>query len=110
MLLLTVLLHRDIRNHILVTYFPSALFVSVSWGSFLVSPEVVPGRMVLLVTTLLTLVTMLNTVRCGVPTNEPQSAVPYKYASRAAFAMVLQVLAPEIPTENYNVLEPKSVN
>ncbi|KAF4533286.1 hypothetical protein B566_EDAN004406 [Ephemera danica] len=76
MLLLTVLLHRDIRSHILVTYFPSALFVSVSWGSFLVSPEVVPGRMVLLVTTLLTLVTMLNTVRCGVPSNEPQSAAP----------------------------------
>lgn len=63
MLMLTVLLHRDIKSHILVTYFPSALFVSVSWGSFLVSPEVVPGRMVLLVTTLLTLVTMLNTVR-----------------------------------------------
>lgn len=54
---------REIRSHLLETYLPSLLFVIMSWGSFVVIPEVVPGRMVLLVTTLLSLVTMFDTVR-----------------------------------------------
>lgn len=45
------------------SYLPSTLFVVMSWGSFVVMPEVVPGRMVLLVTTLLSLVTMFDTIR-----------------------------------------------
>lgn len=39
----------------------------MSWGSFVVVPEIVPGRMVLLVTTLLSLVTMFDTVRNNSP-------------------------------------------
>lgn len=54
---------REIRSHLLETYLPSSLFVIMSWGGFCVIPEVVPGRMVLLVTTLLSLVTMFDTVR-----------------------------------------------
>uniref|UniRef100_A0A182Q7W9 Neurotransmitter-gated ion-channel transmembrane domain-containing protein n=1 Tax=Anopheles farauti TaxID=69004 RepID=A0A182Q7W9_9DIPT len=51
----------------LENYLPSTLFVSISWGSFVVVPEIVPGRMVLLVTTLLSLITMFDTVRNNSP-------------------------------------------
>jgi hypothetical protein len=47
----------------LETYVPTILFVVMSWGSFLVKPEVVPGRMVLLVTNLLSLVTLFEANR-----------------------------------------------
>ena len=39
------------------------LFVGVSWVSFLIKPEVVPGRMALLVTIFLVLVNIFNTAR-----------------------------------------------
>lgn len=51
----------------LENYLPSTLFVSISWGSFVVVPDIVPGRMVLLVTTLLSLVTMFDTVSNNSP-------------------------------------------
>lgn len=60
---LVITLSRELRSHLLESYLPSTLFVVMSWGSFVVMPEVVPGRMVLLVTTLLSLVTMFDTVR-----------------------------------------------
>ncbi|RZF44395.1 hypothetical protein LSTR_LSTR010024 [Laodelphax striatellus] len=62
-----ITMSREIRSHLLESYLPSSLFVIISWGSFVVMPEVVPGRMVLLVTTLLSLVTMFDTVRNNSP-------------------------------------------
>ncbi|XP_016659655.1 glycine receptor subunit alphaZ1-like [Acyrthosiphon pisum] len=59
---LVITLSRELRSHLLESYLPSTLFVIMSWGSFVVMPEVVPGRMVLLVTTLLSLVTMFDTI------------------------------------------------
>ena len=56
-------LQRRLSFHLLQTFIPSALFVWVGWLSFLVPPEVVPGRMVLTITTLLTLTAMFNAVR-----------------------------------------------
>ena len=56
-------LRRHITYHIIQTYIPSIIFVAVSWLSFLVPSDVVPGRMVLCVTTLLTLTSMFNSVR-----------------------------------------------
>jgi len=44
-------------------YLPSAMFVIVSWVSFLVKPEVVPGRMAMLVTLFLVLINIFNSVR-----------------------------------------------
>ena len=44
-------------------YLPCILFVCVSWVSFLIKPEMVPGRMALLVTLFLVLVNIFNTVR-----------------------------------------------
>ena len=39
------------------------MFVIVSWVSFLVKPEVVPGRMAMLVTLFLVLINIFNSVR-----------------------------------------------
>lgn len=55
------------KSYLLENYLPSTLFVSISWGSFVVVPDIVPGRMVLLVTTLLSLVTMFDTVSNNSP-------------------------------------------
>jgi len=62
-LLLTMGFHRVLATHILMTYFPSGLLVAVSWCSFIINPESVPGRITLIMTTLLTLVTMFNSLR-----------------------------------------------
>ncbi|KAF4513867.1 UNVERIFIED_CONTAM: hypothetical protein B566_EDAN017194 [Ephemera danica] len=59
---LTVKLFRRISYHLLQTYIPSMLFVIVSWLSFLVPPESVPGRMAICMTTLLTLTAMFAAV------------------------------------------------
>ena len=56
-------LKRHIGFHLTLTYIPSMIFVLVAWLSFLVPSDIVPGRMVLCVTTLLTLTSMFNSVR-----------------------------------------------
>jgi hypothetical protein len=42
-------LRRKVSHYIITYYLPSGMFVIVSWISFLVPPEIVPGRMTLLV-------------------------------------------------------------
>ncbi|XP_077283054.1 glycine receptor subunit alpha-4-like isoform X2 [Arctopsyche grandis] len=64
---LLITMSRELRSYLLECYLPSTLFVVMSWGGFCVIPEIVPGRMVLLVTTLLSLVTMIDTVRNNSP-------------------------------------------
>ncbi|OXA56740.1 Gamma-aminobutyric acid receptor subunit rho-2 [Folsomia candida] len=59
----TILLRRKLSYHLIQTYLPSTLFIIVSWLSFLVPPESVPGRMALCMTTLLTLTAMFSAVR-----------------------------------------------
>ena len=48
----------------------SGLFVVVSWISFLVNPEVIPGRMTLLVTIFLVLINIFNTIQTNSPKAE----------------------------------------
>ena len=48
------------------------MFVVVSWVSFLIKPEVVPGRMALLVTLFLVLINIFNSVRLD--TNKKKNA------------------------------------
>lgn len=43
---LAITLSREVKSYLLENYLPSTLFVSMSWGSFIVVPEIVPGRMV----------------------------------------------------------------
>ena len=47
---------RKTMQVLVQVYLPSFMFVIVSWISYLVKPEVVPGRMALLVTLFLVLV------------------------------------------------------
>lgn len=43
---LEITLSREVKSYLLENYLPSTLFVTMSWGSFVVVPEIVPGRMV----------------------------------------------------------------
>lgn len=50
-------------NYYIFNYFiPSGLFVIVSWVSFVIPPDSVPGRIALIITTLLVLVNIANTI------------------------------------------------
>ena len=54
----------------------SGLFVIVSWISFLIPMDVIPGRMALLVTLFLVLVNIFNTVTTNTPkVKEPEIIV-----------------------------------
>ena len=48
-------------------YMPSFIFVVASWISFVVKPEVVPGRMALLVTILLVQLNLFNNAKDKAP-------------------------------------------
>ncbi len=43
-------------------YLPSSLFVIVSWVSFLIPPEIVAGRMAMLITLLLVLINLFTSI------------------------------------------------
>jgi len=62
-----IALKRKILIHLTEAFMPSTLFVALSWLSFLIPPDVVPGRMALLVTMLLVLVNIFLRVTASVP-------------------------------------------
>ena len=53
----------------------TGLFVMVSWVSFLVPPEVVPGRMAMLITLFLVLINIFNQVTSKSPNTEGMNAI-----------------------------------
>lgn len=53
---------RHKLKYLYVYYLPSGLFVVVSWASFLIPPDVVPGRMALLITLFLVLINIFNII------------------------------------------------
>ena len=65
-----MILRRHVSHYIINYYLPSGLFVVVSWISFLVNPEVIPGRMTLLVTIFLVLINIFNTIQTNSPKAE----------------------------------------
>ncbi|XP_037786287.1 glycine receptor subunit alpha-2-like [Penaeus monodon] len=60
-------LRRQSGYHVLQTYVPTILIVSISWVSFWLDPNAVPGRVTLGVTTLLTLTTLASGIRASLP-------------------------------------------
>merc|ERR1712008_288643 len=66
---------RKMSFYIVTYYLPSGLFVVVSWISFLVNPEVIPGRMTLLVTIFLVLINIFNTIQTNSPKAEGLTAI-----------------------------------
>ena len=55
-------LKRHILKYLIIYYLPSGLFVVVSWVSFLIPPDVVPGRMAMLITLFLVLTNIFKYV------------------------------------------------
>ena len=60
-------LRRQNGYHVLQTYVPTILIVSISWVSFWLDANAVPGRVSLGVTTLLTLTTLASGIRQQLP-------------------------------------------
>lgn len=58
---------RQIGHHLIQTFTPSLLVVILSWLSFWLGLDAIPGRVTLLVTCLLTLVTMFTGLRSDIP-------------------------------------------
>lgn len=58
---------RHIGHHLIQTFAPSALVVVLSWFSFYLGLDAIPGRVTLLVTCMLTLVTMFTGLRSDIP-------------------------------------------
>ena len=71
----TVSLQRMRMQTIIQVYLPSTMFVMVSWVSFLIKPEVVPGRMALLITLFLVLTNIFNGVKATAPVSKRLNAV-----------------------------------
>ncbi|KAK7073528.1 hypothetical protein SK128_002168 [Halocaridina rubra] len=61
--LATMTFQRKYTSYLLTIYLPSGLFVGVAWLSFTWPPEVIPGRTVLIITSLLTVISMYGSVR-----------------------------------------------
>ncbi|XP_040566996.1 glycine receptor subunit alphaZ1 [Lepeophtheirus salmonis] len=70
-----LVLHRYVSTYIITYYLPSGLFVIVSWISFLIPMDVIPGRMGLLVMLFLVLVNIFNTVTTNTPKAEGLTAI-----------------------------------
>ena len=70
-----ITLKRKMTHYIISWYLPSGIFVIVSWISFLVPPEIVPGRMALLITVLLLLVNNFNSITAKIPKADRLTAI-----------------------------------
>ena len=68
-------LSRKVRHYIIIWYLPSGLFVIISWISFLIPPDNIPGRMGLLITVFLVLVNIFNYIISIMPKAERMTAV-----------------------------------
>ena len=70
-----LLFSRTRTQYVFQVYLTSAMFVVVSWVSFIINPEVVPGRIGLLVTIFLVLVNIFNRVQSKAPVSMSLNAV-----------------------------------
>merc|ERR1719242_2283200 len=68
-------LRRKVSHYIITCYLPSGMFVIVSWISFLIPADIVPGRMTLLITIFLVLVNIFNTITTNIPKAEGLTAI-----------------------------------
>ena len=68
-------LHRKRNQIVFQVYLTSMMFVIVSWASFLIDPDVVPGRMGLLVTVFLVLINIFNGAKSSAPVSATLNAI-----------------------------------
>ncbi|KAG8229278.1 hypothetical protein J437_LFUL009639 [Ladona fulva] len=106
---LVITLHRRLSYHLLQTYVPSSMFVIVSWLSFLVPPESVPGRMAICMTTLLTLTAMFAAVRQNTPSVSYVKGLDiwmvvcilFVFLTLAEYTLVLRYVFPSLSIKIY---------
>ena len=70
-----ILLDRTKEQTFFQVYLTTFMFVVVSWASFIIKPEVVPGRMGVLVTIFLVLINIFNNVKANAPVSMSLNAV-----------------------------------
>lgn len=95
-----IVLKRHYSKYLFIYYLPSTLFVITSWVSFLIPPEVVPGRMALLVTLFLVLINIFNNVTAITPNTEGMTAISswmlacifFLFGSLMSYALILYML------------------
>ncbi|TRY80231.1 hypothetical protein TCAL_15433, partial [Tigriopus californicus] len=88
-------LRRHVMSYIITYYLPSGLFVVVSWISFLIPPDIVPGRMALLITLFLVLINIFNNITTNSPKAEGLTAIEiwmlacilFVFGERLSFSM-----------------------
>ena len=68
-------LQRNSAKYLYIYYLPTGMFVSVSWVSFLIPPDAVPGRIGLLVTLFLVATNIFNTIIDVSPNTEGMTAI-----------------------------------
>ena len=68
-------LKRRSFKYVFNNYIPGALFVIVSWVSFLIPPDLIPGRMNLLVGLFLVLINSFNSATAEIPNSEGINAL-----------------------------------
>ncbi|XP_023322339.1 gamma-aminobutyric acid receptor subunit delta [Eurytemora carolleeae] len=66
---------RRVFKFLVNYYLPSGMFVLVSWASFLIPPDLIPGRMNLLVALFLVLINIFNSVTRQIPNSEVRSRI-----------------------------------
>jgi len=113
-----MILRRHVSHYIINYYLPSGLFVVVSWISFLVPADIIPGRMALLVTLFLVLVNIFNTVTTNTPKAEGLTAIEawmlscilFVFATLIEYACLLFAKEPQEMPEINDLRSPESVN
>ena len=66
---------RSSAKYLYTYYLPTGMFISVSWVSFLIPPEAIPGRVGLLVTLFLVATNIFNTIIDISPNTEGITAI-----------------------------------
>ncbi|KAI6189857.1 Glycine receptor subunit beta-type 4 [Aphelenchoides bicaudatus] len=85
-----IVMKRLMLYHIVQTYIPSAMLVSISWMTFFLPPRASPARISLTITSLLTLTTMSNGARQDLPQVSYISALDiWTFVSQALIFLVL---------------------
>jgi len=70
-----MLLTRHVSSYIITYYIPSGMCVIVSWISFLIPMDMIPGRLALLVMIFLVLVNIFNSVSTNTPRADSLTAI-----------------------------------
>ena len=108
-------LKREYVRHVINYYMPSGIFVLVSWISFLIPPDVIPGRMGLLITVLLVLINLFNSIKVP-PATSPNaldvwmlSCVFFVTLALVAYAFLLYLKLSPTKQPSMKIIDVKSI-